>query len=279
MAEITDFHSSHTDSEFEQGITNALRLPDTMGASGQVLVSNGSRAQWQTLEQGSGPSGGGTGLTPEQAQKLANLPTLNGKTILIAGDSLNAGNGWEGGFANLIREDYPTATVHNYAVTGSVLTGGEIFNYLAIAIAQNGITPDVILLDGGGNDMMQSKPIGTIGAAYGVDWSHATVVSSLETIFYQLHVLTPQAKLVFFPAWKLPPSQGAETSIPAYDAQKQWWATIRELCEKYNVAYVDFYNNGGVIATDQMYHADFIHPNEAGYRKLWPMLKAALLWG
>jgi hypothetical protein len=52
-----------------------------------------------------------------------NATALFGKNILILGDSVNSGAGWEGGFANLISEDFSGVSVRNASVSGQMLSG------------------------------------------------------------------------------------------------------------------------------------------------------------
>lgn len=221
---------------------------------------------------------GGTGLTPEQEILLESIPNLNNKDVLIIGDSIMHGNGWDGGFANLIAETYPTARITNLSVSGARLVGNGIFDQMSSAYTQ-GLRPDYILMDGGGNDMFASATLGTVDFSQYADISGATtIVDALEHIFYRARSYLPDTKIIFCTLYKLNP--GSSAQIPAFQVQKSIWAEIKKSCEKYSVAVCDFYEESNFLPLENFlskYFIDVVHINELGYRWLWPMLKAGLL--
>jgi lysophospholipase L1-like esterase len=239
---------------------------------------------------------GGTGQDDANAKAIAteeyvqntvnNLPSvgnnLAGKKIIILGDSINAGNGWTGGFANLIQEDFPGAIVQNASVTGSHLAGEDIY-YQLVSAFQAGFVPDYILVDGGGNDMLSQMVMGTVDIDtygdpnnYGAEFDKNTTIGALERLFTNAQIHIPNAKIVFFNLYKLHPTA---TGV-SYATQRDTWDLIHKVCQKYGIKYVDLYNEGNFTpaTTPQWntYMFDWVHINETGYRRFWPLIKSAL---
>lgn len=219
---------------------------------------------------------------------IAGNSTINDKKVLIIGDSIGAGYGYNGGFANLISEDFPHSEVRNASIVGSTISDANIYNQI-LKTYQGGYEPDIIIIDGGGNDLLQGKQLGGFNydnydsTGYGEDFDRSTVIGSLEHLFTVVQTFLPNAKCIFTNTYKIRPFDASDdgTSMPVYSEQKTFWEKIEEVCLKYSVLYVDFYGscnfNPANNAQYNLYMADFLHINEAGYRKLWPLLKKALL--
>ena len=104
-----------------------------------------------------------SGMAPYIAQISSGSPAdkLAGKSVLCAGDSLMRGNGWLGGFKNCLAEAHPNTTIDNIAVSGASLCESDsnpnIFDQLAAKVS----TPyDILLLTGGGNDLISGLTVG-----------------------------------------------------------------------------------------------------------------------
>lgn len=205
-----------------------------------------------------------------------NANALFGKNVLIIGDSVNAGNGWEGGFANLINEDFSGVIVHNASVSGSKLAGEQIY-YQMVNEYQAGFAPDYVVFNGGGNDILTNVTEGTLDPDTYDNFNTNTIVGAFEQLVFNAQKYLPNAKLIFVILYKLNP---LATEI-TYAKQRQVWDLLRETCQKYGVYYVDLYNEGNFTpAIQEQWDAfmfDWIHINEAGYRRFWPLIKNALL--
>ena len=203
---------------------------------------------------------------------------FDGKKILIVGDSIMYGFLWEGGFKNLIEEKYPSAMVLNNAVTGTTLSNNQIFTQIVSAL-DAGFVPDIILMDGGGNDMLQNFAMGKLKDNPS-DFDITTVLGALETLFATLITNHPTIKTYFMGIYQLSQSSGDGANVPYYLEQLDWWNNIKSCCVKYGIPYIDMFSSGtinganaGHVAT---YVIDNIHINEAGYRRLFPIIESAI---
>lgn len=208
--------------------------------------------------------------------------TLAGKKVFILGDSINAGNGWEGGFANLIFEDFPGAIVSNLSISGSTLCQEGIFYQLKTAY-QSGITDmDYIIFDGGGNDLLSEKTLGTVdkeyysAGGYGEEFDINTITGSFEHLATNIQKFYPNSKVIFFNLFKFHPSA---TNI-SYTSQCETWDKLKECCEKYGIYYVDLWKESNFTPNSQeqwnLFMYDWVHLNEAGYRRMWPLIRNAI---
>lgn len=205
---------------------------------------------------------------------------LAGKKILIAGDSVAYGYGWPGGFKNLIEENFPGAETMNAAFSGATLAGSQILSQISATINNEGFMPDIVILDGGWNDLMLGTPIGTVDFnQFVLTWGESTILEMMETIFYQFRNLFPSIAVIYFILYKIQPFS-SETTMPEYTKQRDFVENVKLLCDKYGVTCVDFWDNSCIvpdIETNRVkYMADFLHINEAGYRVIWPLLREKL---
>lgn len=199
--------------------------------------------------------------------------SLSGKKILILGDSINYGSSWSNGFANVLMEEYPGAEVLNAAQSGKTLANNQIYSGLTLA-QQNSFVADYILINGGINDLTRSVALGEIAASYDTSsLDTATMLGGLEYLFANVQNAMPTAKIVFFNTHK---SKTLDLAT-----QKNAWAKVDEICQKYGVVYVDIFNCGNynpyIDAHKTTFTTDGTHLTEAGYRRFWPMIKNALM--
>lgn len=231
---------------------------------------NNQEKRISALEQ----AGGGTAS--------GNQNQLVGKKVLILGDSVGAGNGWEGGFANLINEDFPGVIISNLSVTGSKLSEKQLYWRLVNAY-ENSFIADYIIFDGGGNDLLTGVSNGTLdpdvysAGGQGNEFDTNTVIGAFEHLITNIQKFFPHAKIIFYNLYKLHPDAA---NVP-YATQRQAWQLLREAAKKYSIRYVDLYNEGNFTpASEEQWDAfmfDWVHINEAGYRRFWPLIKDALI--
>lgn len=206
----------------------------------------------------------------------ASFTGLDDKTLYIIGDSVNYGAGWEnsGGFEKLIQETYPACNVLNLSVGGTTLANKQIINqFLNYGHASN--PPDIILMDGGGNDFLQELNFGSYDlnsfSLEASSYDPSTTYGALELSLAMIQLAYPNCKIFLFGLYKLFSSEG--TGSKSYDKQRVFWDDIRKICEKWSVIYIDFFNSSTMgLMQINTYTSDGIHLNEAGYRRLWPMV-------
>lgn len=266
-------------SEIMQGET---AYANGMKITGTFTIENELNRQDNLIEQITSALEG-KALPRSETEGDDNMNTLNGKKILLLGDSVGAGNGWQGGFANCILEDYPEAIVNNGAVSGARLVNKEIYGELVTAFT-NGFAADYIVFDGGGNDLLLGAPNGTLDMdtytadGYGNDFDANSIVGAFEYLVTNMQKFFPNAKVVFYNLYKLHP----EATELTYARQREVWTLLRQVAEKYGVSYVDLYNKGNFSPnSEEQWNAfmyDWVHINEAGYRRFWPLLEQGILF-
>lgn len=200
--------------------------------------------------------------------------SLDGKKILILGDSINWGSSWRNGFANILMEEFPGAIVQNNALSGRTLANSQVYTGLAQAQEAN-FVPDYILINGGINDLTKNIALGSVNAnSYDNDsFDVSTMVGGFEHLIMNAQTIMPNAKIVFFNTQKSP-HIAIETQITA-------WEEIYKACKKYGVIYVDIFNKGNynpfVNNHQSTFTTDGTHLTETGYRRFWPMIRNALM--
>lgn len=211
---------------------------------------------------------------------------LSTKNILLVGDSLMYGDGWLGGFGNCILENHPGATVINVAVSGSKLTGGDIFQQIVNHYNEGqGVVPDIILVNGGGNDFIKHETLGTVSLSSSFPTgNHATVADSMDELIYNTKQLYPNAKIVWM---SLPPMMQWNDGllvdeVPVPSVQKQYFDEITKVCGKYGVPTIDLFNKSNITSMipsqlEAFYVTnDTIHLKEAGYRHVSPLIESVI---
>lgn len=181
------------------------------------------------------------------------------KTLLMYGDSLSAAYGLTDinrGWVQLLQEKiqqhrYPWKII-NVSISGETTAGG--LSRLPQILAQT--KPDLVLLELGGNDGLQGKPLNTIKS--NLDQMIAMIKEShSDIILFEMQV---------------PPNYG-----PVYT--RRFTDTFHELGKKWKVPVMPFFLDG-VAGHESMNQADGIHPTEAAQpvllENVWPGLSPVL---
>lgn len=187
-------------------------------------------------------------------------------SILILGDSQMAGAGWEGGYANCILENYPNAKVLNLAQNGSLLAKGDIHAQWEYFLSEGWDMPDLILLDGGVNDLpyIQREEFKDTGLTL--------VQQSLRSLLELIHEADPDIRIIYTLMPPLEEWRESKEGPPSYDIQERYWKQINIIASSYDhVTVLDLFSLNPFrfpcAACYRAYFADSIHLNEAGYRK------------
>lgn len=216
---------------------------------------------------------------------LGNIDKLAGKTIVCIGDSLMAGDGWSGGYANCIKENHPTANIENLAVSGSQIAGGGIFAQITEYYVAGKTVPDIIIFDGGGNDFINRATLGTglLDSSF-LNNTSDTTCDALETMINGVKTVYPFAKLLYV---STPPMQQWDDGnvipgVPTPAVQREYLDAIEKVLAKWSVPVADIYRNGNVTSMNASQLGEFfltgdtIHLNEAGYRRVSPVIEDAI---
>ena len=218
---------------------------------------------------------------------------LSGKKILLCGDSIMRGAGWSGAYKNLIEEDFPDAIVYNYAVDGAKFTTNSIYDQFYEAAITDSLTPDIILFNGGGNDILVGKSLGTVDEDSAIDltnlesYDDTTMLGAFEKLLANMNNVESlySANIGYINTYKLKSGvYSGESTVPEISVQRSSWEQVQKLCNKWSIPCLDLFNKSNIDSNNSMCVSkyfkngtDIVHVNEAGYRKLWPMVREFLL--
>lgn len=218
--------------------------------------------------------------------KKTNDP-LAGKTILCLGDSLMAGNGWKGGFANCIQENHPEATIINLGTSGAALIQSENFipGQISAYNEAGAPIPDVVIFDGGGNDGMARVEFGT--GVLNTPYTNGVLTTTCDALDYMLAYIRqnwPDTRVLYINTPKLMPwvKDGVEVvpGPPFLNTQTEHTELLEAVCRKWGVPIADLHRKSQIPSYSQAilakYFIDTIHYNEAGYRAVSPIIEQEL---
>ena len=209
----------------------------------------------------------------------AKLSKLYGKKLAVDGDSITYGQGYRGGYAKLIGEEY-RMTVQNNGVNGGTLakgtktSAGQDRHWICDGIANLDADADYVIISGGINDFFNAVPIGTLSVnKYNSAIDDTTVIGATERICRELIDRFATKKIGFILThsandWYRKNSSGTTSTtsnlVTYHDA-------IISALKKYSIPYCDlFYEScfSTEVTSLKQYTAngDGIHPTEEGYR-------------
>lgn len=211
----------------------------------------------------------------EEGGKSSQIATfLNGKTVLVFGDSImhGAGNN-DDGIADLLADKYGMVA-SDYSVSGATMgvrtdspsyTVDEVHHIakqVRNAIAAS-VSPDLIIFNGGTNDIGGEIPIGTMSEVYTQPASESYFADGFETVAYLLMSNFVGVPIIYMRAHNM--------SSRSYTGQKTFGELGNQIAEKWGIRTVDMYKrmNTQIAAYRTAYLADYTHPNAAGYNKYY----------
>ena len=203
-----------------------------------------------------------------------NKDVLAGKRILMCGDSLMYGLGWAGGFKNCLTEKHPTATITNVAVNGATISQTSQ-DWIALQLASNCADKDIIIFDGGFNDLGEEIPIGDIPENIGYIEGATTITQYFSTVLYQIRTVNPQADVFYIIPILY---QGSQVGNISTKQQNTLADSLKTIAGYYGVGIIDLRHCATVFtitpinSTNNPYMYDSLHYNEAGYRKVAPYI-------
>lgn len=181
--------------------------------------------------------------TPETMQKYVNAYLAEhkietnpyiGKTIVAFGDSIIAGWGWKEGTGIIqpLKEKYPDATWINKAESGAnmAVTSSPAHTPIVNQITSYTGAADVIILNGGVNDVNSNISVGNISTGYDDSFDETTFCGAMESAIQYLMTNYPEAVKLFL----IPHSFAKDNSYVDGIYEK-----AIEICEKWEVPYLD----------------------------------------
>jgi acyl-CoA thioesterase-1 len=188
----------------------------------------------------------------------ANAEGAEPPTILIFGDSLSAGYGievdqsWATLLQTRLSEQGYEHRVINASISGETTEGGAT----RIETALTDFSPDVIILELGGNDGLRGFPA-------------ARVKTNLEKIVTRAKASGAAVVLLGI---RIPTNYG-----PRYSAEFE--GVFRQVSENLSVQWIEFFMDG-IALNDDLLQDDRIHPNALAQPMLldnaWPIISATL---
>ena len=188
----------------------------------------------------------------------ANAQGTQPPTVLVFGDSLSAGygidvdNSWTALLQDRLEELGYEHRVVNASISGETTEGGAA----RIEAALNNFTPDLIILELGGNDGLRGFP-------------PERMRGNLEKIINRSKASGASVVLLGI---RIPTNYG-----PRYTAAFE--AVYRQVADDLGVEWIEFFMEG-VAMNDDLLQADRIHPNTEAQPILldnaWPIISAAL---
>ena len=216
----------------------------------------------------------------EILSQIEMMKSLKGKTVMSFGDSIMHGDGnYKVGIADIMAEKYHMTAV-DYSVGGAtfgfVEDRNQISNQILSAIQKNE-TADIILLDGGSNDMRKVE-IGCISEGY--EYGKHGRKEFAQGMEYALGLLQdnyPLTPVLYIRAHNM--------DFSTEDKEIAYGNFAMDICEKWGIEKIDLYSDSQFNAHDadirKKYTAalknypegDSVHPNRDGYYEYYiPMI-------
>ncbi len=216
---------------------------------------------------------------------------LKGRSVLFVGDSIVSAErdsntflvptssparkgGWGGRIGKANGMDYvingksgaPLSSGNNAAEKY-----GRIVDQLTVAGRSSF---DYIIANGGINDAQASMPVGVMTESFDIaDFNNATFAGALEEFFYTAKQKYPTALIGYICTFSTPNNHYGKA-----DNMSEYYAIAKQICVKWDVYYLDIYNNtnfcNNVLKTSTTtYLPDYVHPNGAGYDLITPLIE------
>lgn len=218
---------------------------------------------------------------------LKNNPTFSlspykDKTIVVFGDSVLAGWGWEDGkgITEPLKEKYTDATWINKAESGAnmAVTSSPAHTPIVTQIKNYTGAADAIIFDGGVNDINSSIPVGSIESGYDASYNTGTFCGALESALQHIMDTYPLALKLYI----IPHSFAKDNSYV-----DSIYSKAIEICKKWNMPCLDMRTYSQIAMTSANKEAytynpnskkgDGVHPNETWYRTFYcPVIDQAL---
>ncbi len=205
-----------------------------------------------------------------------NDSVLYKKSALFMGDSICDGtqdasifyDAWAGRIGEINQMDYVNAGLSGTSI--STCRANRYGRILTQLENNKNEDFDYVIMHGGVNDAWDSVAIGTVADDFELSsFKTNTFAGGLEELFYYATRYYPDAHLGFVLNFKIVNSSVASVNNNLDD----YFAVAKQICEKWNIPYLDLYSNEDVMQDlaigSSTYISDYIHPNCKGYDRLY----------
>lgn len=208
------------------GVNKVIYSGQTLIDLTEDTVTPEDLAEGITAHNAAGERITGTGAAVDSPYK--------GKTVLVAGDSIMAGWGWEEGkgITEPFKEWYPDATWLNIAESGAnmAVTSRPEHTPIVTQIRSYTGAADVIIFDGGVNDKNSGISMGAITSGYDAEYDTGTFCGAMESSLQYIMDRYPLAIKLY-----VIPHSFAKNNAYLDDI----YSKAIEICEKWNMPYID----------------------------------------
>lgn len=201
---------------------------------------------------------------------------LYGKTMYGDGDSIAYGSGTGISYLNLIA-DSNGMILTKAAVAGTTIAvrDGRTDSILERLKLQANNTYDIMLIEGGINDMFTSVPLGTLSSGYSATLDETTFIGAMESLCKELNTNHFGSKVLFVLCHR---------KIGTFAAsQATYWAAAITAFEKWSIPYINMMKETNLAAwNDTIGAAYFVevagtHPTLNTYKQFYvPLIEAKL---
>ena len=216
--------------------------------------------------------------------------SLDYKDYCILGDSIMAGYGNEDrAFEYYFSKKLPNSVINNYAVPTSAISFNLDNPELIIANQIDKIEhePDIILFDGGANDIMgfymgyfpadKKKTIGEVDTTTKDITNGDSIISDLEKTISKMKTKFPNSKLCYLQMFLFDDDTVNHVTLDGRlrpilaERRNEFLNQIKSTCEKWGVDYIDV--SSKFISTGPKYRQDdYVHIKDVGYKYITPFV-------
>lgn len=211
--------------------------------------------------------------------------TFAGKTLVNLGDSINQGYGNGGqtagvSYVDMIATDYKMDN-RKYATYGAKMAsvGTNTLESQLNQLIAAAVTPDLIIINGGTNDIPNPansttySALGTISGVFTGGYDRTTVIGAMEYIFLTLKTKFPASKIIYVRVHNM--------STRKYADQVTYGEAAEKVCSKWGVPVCNIFRDGtfntNIPTITSKYGGDGTHPNGAAYEEFYvPLLKETM---
>ena len=232
------------------------------------------------------PTGSGTGLTNEEKQNLAELPSIKVKVEQLSSQQ-GATNAFQGKIANFLGDSQTEANSHktkiyhdwvkeilglskvnNYGISATSITKKNSSDSTAMSVRYRNMdnSADLICVMGGVNDRWFNCQMGNFG-----DTDPITFYGAMETLCDGLLTKYPGKTIIFITPTEQNNGMCNSSNTTGYTAT-DFANAMKRVCAKYSIPVFDANTCSGIYPLNQanatLYTTDKLHLNNKGHEVL-----------